>query len=518
MGAARPPTSPNDGPRSRGLPRAPLPAGEQERPGPRMGAAVGFVAVAALAAGALWGRSPSPAPPNETDDPAPTASASAPVAPRCTLARSELTVGDKASAKLASPELRPANSAGAPATDDDGPDDAFAPFAAEVGRGAATPSGFVVGARYDASEGAVAFVARVSADGEGTLVKLGRTRGDLDPPTVAARGDDVFAALLEPGPNARTVRLARVSAKGEVTWGMTEREGDDESLALDLAVSGQRGAIVWDDVRRERAGVVAAVFDASTLAPSGPPVRLSAPDRDGALPRIAARPGGFWAAWIATGAAPPERAAAPNEGDPEPAAEPAKRAPKSKSRKDASPSPEAPRPRKKSAGLDEERGGELLQFQWLEVQPLDESGAPLGPPRAVSSAEGRVLAFDLEPLADGGVRVAFRDDDTPSGSTGGALYVATVTLSGVSEPRLLASGDAGIPDLLGAHLALESLSGPPRLGTLAADGALVGELRVEPALRGRSLLAASGDHLFLARPAGKLVHLGVARCALAPTP
>src|SRR6185369_4245072 len=83
-------------------------------------------------------------------------------------------------------------------------DDPTVPFAVEIGRGATFDGGFVAGARREGEGGAVAMVAMVGADGRGgRLVRLGRSRGDLDPPAVAGAGASVLAVLLEPNASGR---------------------------------------------------------------------------------------------------------------------------------------------------------------------------------------------------------------------------------------------------------------------------------------------------------------------------
>ena len=110
-------------------------------------------------------------------------------------------------------------------------------------------------------------IATLGRDGrDGKLIKLTRTRGDLDPPVVAGAGGAVLAALLEPNAGGRSIKIAE-GAGSEVTWGIELAEGRDDSLALDLAASGARAIVVWDDVpsSAKRSSVMLSSFDVATM-------------------------------------------------------------------------------------------------------------------------------------------------------------------------------------------------------------------------------------------------------------
>jgi hypothetical protein len=110
--------------------------------------------------------------------------------------------------------------------------------------------------------------------------------------------------------------------------------------------------------------------------------------------------------------------------------------------------------------------------------------------------------------------VAYRDDDTPSGSSGGRVMSVAVRLSGLGEAEPLAeeTTSTGVPDLLPGWLALSSLSGATRIAPMTAKGRLAGELRPEPELGNGEVLAATRDGILVARPAGKAMKLSVMRC------
>ncbi|WP_437780476.1 hypothetical protein [Sorangium sp. So ce1097] len=459
---------------------------------------------------------PAASAPGDPGDPAATAQ---PSPPRCAPAGpAPFVIGDAPPAPAtASRDAGPEQGAGGGAADiaED-----LAPFAVEVGRGAAFGGGFAVGAQRDAEGGTVAMVATLSADGaQGKLVRLARSRGDMDPPVVAGAGGAILAAMLEPNAGGRAIKIARLEGE-HVTWGAELAEGRDESLALDIAASGERAVIVWDDVTRDgkRSRIMLASADVGSLRSVTSPRPVSQPSTDAETPRVIARPGGYWLAYIAR-AEEPARRAAPKEGE--------------------------------EINEDTAAAGETIAHQWIEVAPLDATGALTAAPRAVTPKDGHVLAYDLTPGEDDGVILAFRDDDTPSGSIGGRISAVQVRLGGVGEPRVLVGGDrdqdtppeaalgvgAGVPALLrgaagpGAHdpgsaaggragaavwLAIANASGPTQLAALTARGELQDGLRAEPALGRGEPIAASADALLVAHPAGKAMKLEVLRCASAP--
>ncbi|WP_433932523.1 hypothetical protein AB3662_48290 [Sorangium cellulosum] len=448
--------------------------------------------------------SAAPAPGDPSDPAAP-----AQTPPRCAPAGpAPFVIGDAPPAPVAK-DAGPEQGAGGGAADSV---EDLAPFAVEVGRGTTFAGGFAVGAQREAEGGTIAMVATLSADGaQGKLVRLARSRGDMDPPVVSGTGGAILAAMLEPNAGGRAIKMARIEGE-HVTWGAELAEGRDESLALDIAASGERAVIVWDDVTRDgkRSRIMLASADVGSLRSVTSARPVSQPSTDAELPRVIARPGGYWLAYIARAEEPARRAAA-EKGD--------------------------------DADEDTAAAGETIAHQWIEVVPLDETGALTATPRAVTPKDGHVLAYDLTLGEDDGVILAFRDDDTPSGSIGGRISAVLVRLGGVGEPRVLV-GDrehdtppeaalgvgAGVPALLrgapgpgaadpasgragAVWLAIANASGPTQLAALTARGDLQGGLHAEPALGRGEPIAASAEALLVAHPAGKAMKLDVLRCA-----
>jgi hypothetical protein len=384
------------------------------------------------------------------------------------------------------PSITPPSPSAAPSPADpaDEAEDDLAPFAVEVGQGTVFDGGFAAGALRDADGGSVAIVATIGFDGQGgKLVRLGRSRGDLDPPVVAGAGASVLAAMVQPNAGGRVLKIAKVTGS-DVAWGAEIPAGRDESLAVDLAASGPRAVLVWSDSSADdkHSSILLASFDVATLRSVTRARPVSPPSRDADTPRLKARPGGTWLAYLVRGEDRKKKGKATDDDE------------------------------------DTASGGEPIINHWVEVVPLDEDGAPAGAPRAVTPRDGHVLAYDLELGDDGSALVAWRDDDTPSGSGGGRLSVVVARLGGVSEARVIEDegGGAGVPDLLPGWLAVTSATGRTKLAPMNGKGELGGELGADASLGSGELLAAAKDVILVARTAGKAMKLGVVRCAIAP--
>lgn len=474
----------------------------QPLPEPQQSSWGSIAAIAALAGGLAIGwwtcaHAPSSGllpgqPLGSASAPLPSASsaAEAPRPPaRCVdVAESAFVIGEAPAPKPAPAPTQEASPIPAP----EEPDEQLAPFAVEIGRGAVFEGGFGAGVLRDAEGGTLAMIATLGFDGKnGKLVKLSRSRGDLEPPVVTGAGPAMLTAMLEPNAGGRAIKIAKVRGE-EVTWGAELAEGRDESLALDIATSGARAVIVWDDVPKDakRSSVLLASFDTETLRSVTRARPVSPPSTDADSPRVIARPGGYWLAYAA------------RAEEPEPAAA------------------DEPKRKKKGKAKDDEdtaAAGEAIASRWVELIPLDEAGSPTATPRAVTPKDGHVLAFDLELGEGGAALVAYRDDDTPSGSSGGR--VSSVLISpggGDSEPHLLAEEGVGVgvPELLPGWISIGSISGPTRLGTITEKGELVGALSPEASLGvGGEPIASARGALLIARPAGKSMRLSVMKCA-----
>jgi hypothetical protein len=371
---------------------------------------------------------------------------------RCNMIGKEMIVGDN-----------PSNAT---------PDDDLLPFASEVGQAAAFDGGFAVGVLHPQGGGTANSVVIVSPDGSSSRVlALGASHGDAEPPRVFGKGASVGVAVLEPTGSSRTLRIARIEGDS-VRWASELRQGVDESMAFDVVLGKERGIVVWDDVPKDRkvSGVYLSTFEVDTFEHPTQPRVLTLPGVDADSPRAVPRPGGFWLFWLVR--------------------------------------------RPQDADYDAVYRAEDIAYRWLEVVPLDESGAVAGTPRRIGSDLGHVLAYDVVAAGDGGALVAWRDDDTPSGSTGGQILTAMVRQGGIDGPDPLddASTAVGAPTLMTGWLSIADATGPTRIAPTGADGKLADVLRGENLFGMGEPLASRGDVMLVARPSGQAMRIFVARC------
>jgi hypothetical protein len=395
-----------------------------------------------------------------------------------------------------------------PIAEDDDP--LMTPFAVVVGRAVRVGESFAVATMMEGEGGSVAQVVRIGATGVGSVAKLARLRGDLDPPALAATGagDEVLAAWLEPNASSRAVRLAKLNGDS-VTKGAEIPEGRDESLAVDIASTDGRGVVVWDVTEEDGSAVLLAGFGTSDLSSISHSRRVTPKKVDADSPRIVAHSGGYFLAYLVHGGET-RRETVTRRGAAGPLA----------------PDDDSKRPRKKpkqdpeTDEADEELGGEAIHTVWVEVMPLDKTGAQTSDPIRVSPTASTVAAFDVGLAPDGALVVAYRDDDSPTGGVaGGPLEIARVTLGGSIE-RHRASDEPveGVPGVLDGWFALATLKGPDVLAKMGPTGLPVEALAVEPSLERGEPIAAAGDRLLLAEPRGRAMRFYTTRCEASGPP
>ncbi|MBK8251899.1 MAG: hypothetical protein IPK82_04435 [Polyangiaceae bacterium] len=139
----------------------------------------------------------------------------------------------------------------------------------------------------------------------------------------------------------------------------------------------------------------------------------------------------------------------------------------------------------------------------------------MGAARAVTPKTARVIGYDLQGRDDGTAVLLYREDDTPSGSTGGRVELVTVELGGVSDPKPIAEEGlgTGVPLLYGDWVVIHSLAGPVRVGLLGPKGDLVSDLAPETALRLGEILGGNNERFLVGTPAGRAMKLSVVQCA-----
>jgi hypothetical protein len=482
----------------------------------------GLVAIAlalglVVGGGLLYKKLAAPEDPSEL--PASTASASAsqgvtpPPPPRCVeLSQAGgFVVGELPAEKKREPA--PAGSSDLPPLDDGPPDEAdFAPFAVVFGRATATAQGYAVGALRDGEGGTLLTVVTLGADGTGgKAVKLARSRGDLEPPVVVPDGDAVLAAMLEPNASGMSVKLARVRGD-KVEWGAEIDRGRGDSLALDLATSGERGLVVWDEPKEERARVMLASFSRGSIGTVTAARAVSPEGTDADAPRLVSRKGGYYLAYLAHGS----EITRPREAEDDLGSGGAKDAAK---KGDAS-ARDPKRGASKGDEIDESRG-ERVTASWVEILALDENGAPTGSPLRATPEAGRVAGFDLLAVDDGAL-LAWRNEESPSGAGGGQVAVAKISAGGVAGALTLEEGAGdGVPVLMNGWLSIPTLRGADMLARLGPDGKTSEVVEAEPSIGRGEPLAAIDDHVLVGEPEGRAMRLKVLRCgpkASAPKP
>jgi hypothetical protein len=349
------------------------------------------------------------------------------------------------------------------------------PFAAEVGDAIAWAGGFAVGAIHESEHSLAMSVVTIGADGRGAkVIPLGTAHGDVEPARLATRGSTLIAGVLEPEPNGRSLRLAKID-DGHVTWGATVHERSGESQAFDIALGEKRSIVVWDEDGPASGLIQVSTFDTVTAGNATPPRTISPASADAESPRLVARPGGYWLAYISRSGG--------GEVD-----------------------------------TDASYVAEEIGFRWIEVMPLDPNGSPTGPSRVITPKDGHVMVFDIAPGADGAALLVWRYDDAPSGSAGGEVMRAVVRAGSVEPPSVLMQGDvgAGVPSLLNGWLAVMDAAETTRIAPINPIGEVVAPLSAEPEIGAGEPLAGGSEAMLVARPAGRAVKLSVLRCT-APT-
>jgi hypothetical protein len=311
----------------------------------------------------------------------------------------------------------------------------------EVGDGIAYPGGYAVGIAHRTGAGRVAAIALLHREPTGLtrILDLGPTTGDAPPPRIGWRGGELvggqvaggkieggqvaggqlvaaaYVSAIPPAPGTRPSRgdatrdVAIYTVAGGVTAGppLSISQRRDDSLALDLALAGPAGVLVWDETTTAARGVVKAAAFTTDLAAAGRDV--SPPDSDAELPRVVTQGGAFAVIWIAR--------------RPEPA-----------------------------SGLDgsaAEAVGEARAFGWLEMVHVDGQGAAIGPVRRLTSPLGHVSAYDVEardPPAGSGTSsllIVVRDDGEAVDGSGGALLRVRVSGDVVEPPVAFATDGLG---------------------------------------------------------------------------
>ncbi|HSO34870.1 MAG TPA: hypothetical protein VLT33_20210 [Labilithrix sp.] len=324
------------------------------------------------------------------------------------------------------------------------------------------------------------------------MVELGPALGDDPPPTPRLRGTTAYvtsftrrsAAGADAGADAgagamgatRRLEIARLDAGGLVAEGTITQQAD-ESLAYDVAwpEGGAPGAalVAWDEDAPPE--VARALGDRGVvkvqLLGAGTKARVASPDKsDAEAPRLLARPGGYWLAWLARRAEAVE---------------------------DAGPNGNAEGP------------GERRAYRWVELVTLDAKGEATSPVRRISPEKGRVASFDLV-RTDAQVVVLVQDEAAHAEGAGERM-VRYVTDGDKVESADLLDGGIGhaLADLLpqGAGpnrwLAFVDPQEHAHVVPLGPTLRVAGPSTTEPALDGARVLgSAPPDVVYAVGPSG----------------
>jgi hypothetical protein len=366
------------------------------------------------------------------------------------------------------------------------------PFAAEPGMAVALRGAFfATGLRHE-SRGAVALLGRVGAEDAPTeLVELGRVRGDVVPPRLAGDGEDLWVVLQDGTPKGRELRVARF-AGGDMSlatsWRLGPQQTNAESSSFDIAARGGSALLVYDDwsALGDHGRIFTAPIGAEGEAGriEGSPV--SPPGLDAEAPRIVARPGGFWLAWLVN---------APGVG--------------------------SGRVYDPGAEVDENSApGSAYNARWLSFAALDARGRLVGDARRVTARQGRVVGYDLAAGPSGSAWVVWRQDAPTPGASGGRIAMAELLVDSSPIVRLLRDEDVGAGEptwLVPADGSARWLSFPDsRDQTVLLRVESLDEpstpLRLGLELEGAGALAAQGEQLLFAVPRGRAVELAPAIC------
>jgi hypothetical protein len=304
--------------------------------------------------------------------------------------------------------------------------------------------------------------------------------GDDPPPSPRWNGAVPLVAYLgrqaaDGGPKLRVLKVARLEGEGLGRLEATVLQQADESTAFDIAwTEGGAGLAAWDEdapapedggtFKAPERGFVKVQPLADPASSAKPRVRVASPETsDADSPRLAARPGGFWLAWLAR--------------------------------------------RAEEDGHMVEGPGERRTFRWVEATMLDESGAPVGPVRRVSSPSGRAASFELA-RSGADLVVMVQDEAAPSEGAGGRIvrHVVRAAIDQIEEGGLVDGGvGTALADLVPAAqqadasrwLAWTDTFERAHMTPLGQALVASGRSTSEPSLDGARVLAAAGpDGIF----------------------
>jgi hypothetical protein len=348
----------------------------------------------------------------------------------------------------------------------------------DIGDAVTTNDGFAIGLVREKN---VFSVALVSSDlAKVTFVDIGPSRAEAGPPQPFLWQKSVYVAWIDSG-DLRLGRIddGKVAMIGEEVIDLLTYGAKDPVISdipsLDVAVSGDHGAVTWDFADASRGHVRFVTFtkngfdkgdggldDLREDVPRGsrglPWVDISPVSSDADSPRLAPRAGGgYWGIWVAR-KAEPVLDASTIEGP-----------------------------------------GETPTLRWLEAAPLDDHGTRVGAVVKLTPDTGRVGGYDVLTNADG-TDVIVRDA-TEALDEGTSLFRAHLATSaapaeiiaseiGRAEPDVVStqsSGGLGAPGV--SWIVTPDMNDVTRVVPLLKGGALPQLPSLEPTLKSARALA-----------------------------
>jgi len=384
-----------------------------------------------------------------------------------------------------------------------------------AGDAVTTSDALLVGVVRRVSGRRVSSVVRASLDlATVKAIDVGATLGDDPPPSPRLRGSTVFVASYArsgagagadagasasasagdagaAGASTRSLEIARLDGTALVREGAVVQQAD-ESLAYDVAwPDGANAApplVAWDEDAPLLAGQLIAdrgVVKVQIVGAGKP--RVASPDAsDAEAPRLLARRGGYWLAWLARRAEPGDDAGAAAAEGP----------------------------------------GERRAYRWVELVALDAKGEATSPVRRVTPEKGRVASFDLATApssnagAGGDPKLVIVVQDEAAVAEGAGERIVRYSVDGAKdriESGEVLDGGVGhaLADLLPAAgdgsgaratrwLSFTDTQEHAHLAPLGVSLALAGAPTLEPSLDGTRIVASgpAADVVYAVGPAG----------------
>jgi len=359
------------------------------------------------------------------------------------------------------------------------------PFAAEMGNGVSVGAGFAVTLLRGHQDGPHGELVVLSATGAGKVLDLGRVGAVAPPPLVAGGSSELFVALAVSDAGGVGVRLGHIAGPldaATLQWGKSSTLQWGGDAAWDFAINGSGGLLALSE--GEGAGVRLYSVDVKSLStPSAATRTLSGAE----LPRLVARPGGYWLVWVQT----------------------------SKEGLSAKPN-----------GASEDSPYVDWTPGRLRVSLLDGAGVAQGEPIAVMSTAARVVGYDVAALGSDGLLLTWREADSNPGSEGGKVRLARLSAGGGITPLDVPdeASESGVPALLvdaaqpRGWMALGGEGDDCALLALGPGGQPLGKVHGEPALGHGTAMALLGQQVLLARPEGRAVSFERVTCGEQPLP